>query len=242
MRQQFESLGDVLKRVVGSRQQSVVEADPHPPVCPVCHGGGFVSINVPLDDPRHGVAFPCKCKAAEMFETIENFNLDPEYPTLLTARDAVVDWLTREGPAMLVLFSQIRGVGKSHLALAALRELKLVYEAPIYVTDRRLDSMIRESFTDHSTGALLDSLSNVPVFIHDDYGTVARDTTMNGLIDDLYNLRWVKARDGSARTLVTTNVEAKDLPARLQSRLQDVTRGLGVKIVAPDYRQKRRQE
>ncbi|MBC7316343.1 MAG: hypothetical protein H5T70_07980, partial [Chloroflexi bacterium] len=37
-------------------------------VCPICHGAGYVRLNVPPTDPRFGRAVPCLCKRREIAE------------------------------------------------------------------------------------------------------------------------------------------------------------------------------
>ncbi|HEU0169035.1 MAG TPA: hypothetical protein VFS62_14755, partial [Chloroflexota bacterium] len=31
------------------------------PACPLCNGAGWVYLDLPLDDPNRGRAFPCEC-------------------------------------------------------------------------------------------------------------------------------------------------------------------------------------
>jgi len=178
--------------------------------------------------------YPCVCQYQGV-ETLDNFNPNPQYADLGKALAAVGEWVAATGPSILVLSGE-RGVGKSHLALAARHALGLKGESCLCVTDYQLDQAIRKSFDNQITDEIIGGYAKAPRLIIDDFGTVARAETMKGLIDALFNERWIGARDGAAWTLITTNQSGADMTARIQSRLEDQTRSLVVVMDAPDYR------
>ena len=234
----MESLGSILQGI-----KERVETNPHrepetpvEPPCPKCNGNGWISLGLRVGEPGFGEAFRCVCRIdLERAATLDNFKPNPAYPDLLKARSAVQDWIDGEGPPILLLAGR-RGVGKTHLAEAANLTLELRRLPRRYFTDRSLDLMIRRSFDDDSTDALLHELEKERHLIIDDFGTVARAAAILSLVDDIINLRWERARKTDARTLITTNLAPDELAPRMRSRLQDATRARTVVIAAPDYR------
>lgn len=235
----MESLADILKRVGTKRGATLPPKPEGEPVCGDCNGTGWVTVHVPVGDPSFGKSYQCKCQFSDLEESLDNFNLDPKYPDLSLALEATRNWLSGQGPAMLVLAGEA-GVGKTHLALAARNHLNRSRLANRLITDRDLDSMIRRSFDQNTTEDLLRiDLGKQPWLIIDDFGTVARvkDSTMESHVDDLFSLRWKGVGDG-LRTMITTNLSSDDLHPRIRSRFNDHARSRYMIIEAPDYRLK----
>jgi chromosomal replication initiation ATPase DnaA len=217
-------------------------AEPKPP-CPMCKGFGIVSRAVPVGHEDFGLEFPCQCRLLEgSQESFANFvagnNVDLKH-----ALEATMNWVSGQGPAFLVLKGP-RGVGKSHLGLAACHALHRLHRHYWMIADAAIDRAMRRSFDTDGTDYLIQAFQDEPNLILDDLGLTARKETgtLAGLLDSIINDRWIGARDGSKRTMITTNVEPRDLPARMASRLNDATRARAVEINAPDYRGKVREE
>lgn len=237
----MESLGDILRRVVKH------EGEPLPPVeelqiCPACHGSGWVTDRKTMRESEFTkTAAPCRECSMEYPDSLESFNLAIEWPDLTIAKEAVYLWTQQNGPALLALSAE-RGRGKTHLALAARNTLLRSRQDVWYTTDRQLDAVIRKSFDTNTTDQVLRDYSRQPWLIIDDYGLIARSDTMAGLMDDLINERWIRARDGETHTLLTHNLHPDEMTPRTRSRLADATRARTVVIDAEDYRLKKREE
>jgi len=236
----MESLGTILKRVVKVGQNGPYEPEPERGlICPKCQGTGWISRDVRVGDPDFGQAFRCECRFPDMLETLDNFKFDPRYPDLKLAHEATQNWVAGKGPCILVL-SGPRGVGKSHLLMATRNALILDRRPHQFLSDHQVDMLIRDSFDDNNTEEVLRRLGCVPNLMIDDYGTVARKDTMEGHMDDTFNLRWIGAATG-IRTMITTNQGSDQMSARIRSRLNDRVRSRYLVIDAPDYRLKVRE-
>lgn len=248
MMDNMESLGDVLRRVAPT---GGVYADPDPleEDCLKCSGIGFLGTEPDKSDKRkwrRGPIVPCPDCSPRFPESFENFNVDPRWPRMQQALVATQNWVGGIGPAMLSLAGE-PGRGKSHLMLAAVQYLRDHMLPTKHMTDRQLDTMFRASFDAGNTSTVLDELEAVPWLLLDDYGIINRGepgSTMNSLLDDIFVVRWNRARAGhnQVRTMITTNMSGDDLPMRMASRLQDRTRAIHVVIKAPDYRREVREE
>lgn len=232
----MEDLGTILRRIRG--KERTVSDEPEPiEVCARCHDFGWVDCGAPMGHPDFGQERSCCCQVVQGAETLAGFTLDTMFPDLLTARDAVADWISGEGPGMLLL-GGAPGVGKTHLALAAKNGLLATRGSDVwFLTDHDLDARLRNSFDSNTTDNLIRALGSTPNLIIDDYGTIKRGDTMVGLMDTLINDRWIGATMG-LRTLITTNKGYEALPPRMRSRIMDATRARTVGIEAPDYRQR----
>lgn len=104
------------------------------------------------------------------------------------------------------------GAGKTHLAVAAAREIVLALGAESVLFDRvsRLVTDLQDTYGSGKTGAFLDRRERVPVLILDDLGTEkATDDTLRMLFD------LINAREGRP-TLVTSNLTPPELGARFR--------------------------
>ena len=232
--------GDLYRTLVGER--GTYDPPPEQPLCPFCRGSKFISKHVRVGHPDFGLPFPCRCQLLADGPTLANFIVGANVDLKL-AKEAVIHWLDGQGPALVVLMGP-RGVGKTHLALAAVYECLRRFQSCLMITDRELDSMLRQSFDDNRTDDILRTLRMERHLIIDDLGVVARDPTgtLAALMDSIMDDRWKLAREGDHRTLITTNLRQTDLPARMASRLNDATRARALEIAAPDYRRVVREE
>jgi len=235
----MQSLGDIMRDMVRGIGPALPDV-PEEPVCGICNGFGWISRRVPVGHPSFGQVYQCDCQLTALVESLEGFEVDDKWPDLATALQATRDWLADKGPAMLI-FTGPRGVGKSHLLLAAKNDLLRRRLSVLSYTDRQLDSAMRASFDEGDTRDFLDRLAREPFFLLDDYGLISRQGQLEGLMDDLISARWVGAREGR-RSLITTNVKATDMTPRILSRFNDQTRSLYMAIDASDYRLKKREE
>ena len=164
------------------------------------------------------------------------FHERPTHPSVHRALIAVKEWVDGTGPALLTLAGD-PGVGKTHLAIAA---AKLVAERGLKVVYRTHAAYLKEIQAafgkDGIADRLADDFGRVDWLVLDEFGQSSNREWSQSTTDSLFDTRWRLAAGGVIRTLVTTNFKSDDIPARIASRLGDVSRGLVVQIDAPDYR------
>lgn len=164
---------------------------------------------------------------------IASFKRRPQFPSVQEAEDAVNQWVNRIGPGILTL-SGPPGVGKTHLALATWRVLA-ENRIVAYYTEPDIFKTLHQGIKDHQVDDLVTEFSSLPWLIIDDFGISALGDWDRDKIDRIINVRWDNS--GELRTLVTTNLLGKDMPARIASRLRDKQRSRVVLIVADDFRE-----
>jgi DNA replication protein DnaC len=129
------------------------------------------------------------------------------------------------------------GCGKSHLAIAAARQLAAQGESIIYREEPNLIAELQRGLADHICEAVLEEIMVVPWLVIDDLGVTALGDWGKGVIDRIVNARW--ERSGTKRTLITTNLLDSEMPHRTASRLSDTQLASFMVITASDYRRNR---
>ena len=192
---------------------------------------------------------PAKDEAAMRDESYWGVNIRPDEPmgmsletfkgrsnqSVRSALKATQQWVNEADstPGMLALAGP-PGVGKTHLAAGAYWRLRALGRSVLYF---REETLIAELYRGTKTGVLEEvraELAGVPWLVVDDLGVNATTDWLQGAIDGIVNVRWENA--GRVGTMVTTNLQANQLPARTASRLRDMSRAVSVQINAEDYR------
>lgn len=225
--------------------------------CPACGGVGFVFVE------REGrrAARPCRCRAAERRRLrLESANIPPRYehcdlasfdhlnnPSLVRAHAfarRVVDEFP--GGDHGVLFCGRAGVGKTHLAVAALRELVVqrgaigLFAEFTHLLRRIQDTYDRRSET--PSWAVVQPALEADLLVLDDLGCTRTTPwileTMGLILNERYNAKRL--------TVITTNrldapppgeeSLAERIGERLSSRLSEMC--WIVRMDGEDYRQK----
>ncbi len=226
-------------------------------VCPICGGIGYVTFDVPLDDPRFSEAVPCRCMADELarreLESVRSFaqmaalaemtfetfqveapgNSPDQVLSLRAAFEAAREFAAN--PSGWLLLRGGYGCGKSHLAAAIVNErLRRGLPALFVVLPDLLDEL-RATFADDSADSYEDrfeAVREVPLLVLDDLGAQAPTPWAAEKLYQLLNHRY----NNRLPTVVTTNCRLEDLDDRIRSRLCHVGLVRAVEIRALDFR------
>ena len=161
---------------------------------------------------------------------LDTFLNRPAFPVVSRAEEATRAWLLG-GPAVLTLVGP-PGTGKTHLAEGAAAALVEKGKRVAYFTEPQLIEFLHRGIRDKTVGLRMDAVSMAEWLVLDDLGMPGWSDWDRGKIDELINRRGI---DG-LKTLITTNLLARDLPPRIASRISDRERAVVVSIDAADYR------
>jgi DNA replication protein DnaC len=255
--------------------------------CLLCRGTGWKL--VPRADGRGTVAAPCDCgmedREARTIERaripkryehcdFESYVTDladgktwtPQHAQSLKQAKLVTEAFVRDYPGSgdrgLLLMGR-SGAGKTHLAVAALRELIRRGHAGLFCDYRELLKEIQASYNPASESTemrILEPIRNAEILVMDDLGASKPSAWVLDIIGLVLNARYNEQRV----TILTTNYfdEAENAPAppkgpsgqrvvvrddsladrigaRMRSRLYEMCRT--VEIQAPDFRREARQ-
>ena len=148
-------------------------------------------------------------------------------------KKAITDYI-RSFSTGLLIYGEV-GRGKTHLAVAIMRELinTHIIKARLYSFVSFINKL-KVSFNYGGSEELMHKIKTTPLVMIDDLGT-ARDTdfeldTVREIIDHRYNY--------SLKTILTSNVPPKEFPdAKIISRLAEMC--MIIKIEGRDYRLKK---
>lgn len=161
---------------------------------------------------------------------LDTFLKRSKYPVVSRAEEATRAWLQGNLPVLTLVGPP--GTGKTHLAEGAVAYLVAKGLHVAYFTEPHLIEFLRRGIQDNSVGLRMDAVSMIDWLVLDDLGMPGWGDWDRGKIDELVNRRWTEG----LKTLVTTNLLAKDLPPRIASRLSDRERAVVISINAADYR------
>ncbi len=228
------------------------------PNCPICHGLGFVSTDVPLDDPRFGKLEICSCRIKEvtamrrdqLFQlsnlgalknlTFENFK--PRGRIGLGALQA--DSLEQAYNSAMNFAGTLRGwllllgkygCGKTHLAAAIANQAVSMGVSTLFLTVPDLLDWLRFSYSEGSEDSFeqrFEEIRNIPLLIMDDFGTQNATSWAQEKLFQILNYRYIN----QLATVITSNNSLSSFEGRIRSRLMDPELVTRVEILAPDYR------
>lgn len=251
--------------------------------CPLCRGTGW-KVVARKEGPPGAIAVPCECGMEQRAEKVmeraripkryehcdfESFSTDigaPQQQQSLKHAKLKVEAFLRDYPATEqgLLLMGPSGVGKTHLAVAALKELIPRGHGGLFCDYRELLKEIQASYNSASESTemgILEPIRTAEVLILDDLGASKPSDWVRDIVSIVLNARYNEKRT----TIVTTNYvdnpqsegESTRLPngklvpavredsleqrigSRMRSRLYEMCRT--VEVNAPDFRREARQ-
>ena len=124
------------------------------------------------------------------------------------------------------------GNGKTHLCQALTIALNQRGIDAYYYRVPDLLKTLRAAIDTHDSDSWMKSLANVQALVLDDFGLEAQTLWSTATLEDIIDARWQEKRI----TVMTTNKNITDLPARLQSRFSDTELSVYVLNKGMDYR------
>jgi len=228
--------------------------------CPICGGLGYVREDVPVDDPRFGQLFPCRCKLAELehsrleqlralsnleqqtrltrmtFETFvpDGYGQVPNVATNLRLAFDLARQYADNPDGWLILFGGY-GCGKTHLAVAIANQVIKRGQPVLFVVVPDLLDHLRATFSPNSPVSYderFEQIRNAPLLILDDLGTQSSTPWAQEKLYQIFNHRY----NASLPTIVTSNHGLEEIDLRIRSRMVDPDLATIVTILAPDFR------
>ncbi len=230
---------------------SVIPALPSD-VCPICHGAGYVRLDVPLGDPSFGQAVRCQCKERQIADrdrgTLRRLsNLDPFRDKTFEKFDAATPGVREafdvalhyaEDPMGWLVFGGGYGAGKTHLAAAIANACEQAGVPVIFAIVPDLLDHLRAAFAPNSEttyDALFDKIREVQLLVLDDLGAENSTAWATEKLFQLINYRY----NYRMPTVITTNHRLlSHMDERIRSRLSDLGLVRHVVVEAPDYRER----
>ncbi|MEJ2148907.1 MAG: ATP-binding protein, partial [Chloroflexota bacterium] len=208
------------------------------PNCPICGGLGYVSYNVPEDDPQFGRVFDCECRQAQVEarrqehlrqlggleyladKTLATFDL--ELPSLrVWQQDELkrvyrrVEEFARRPRGWLIITGGY-GCGKTHLAAAIANAQIAAGNRVLFVTAPDLLDHLRSAFgpvgdDEEGYDTRFEEVRNTPLLILDDLGIESPTPWAVEKLYQVLNHRY----NANLPTVITTNHDLDDLEQRL---------------------------
>jgi len=231
---------------------------PGDPNCPICHGIGFVGVDVPIEDPRYGKSEICVCrqkqvqaqKQESLYQlsnlgslgdlTFENFaprgrvGLGVTQGNSLEQAYNTAKTFSAHQQGWLLLTGRY-GSGKTHLAAAIANRAVSMGTPTIFLTVPDLLDWLRSAFSsrsDQNYEERFDEIRGVPLLIMDDFGTQSATPWAEEKLFQIINSRYINR----LATVITSNNDMNEFEGRIRSRLNDPELVNHVNILAPDYR------
>ena len=223
-----------------------------PGVCPLCHGAGYVRLDVPVGDPAFGQAVRCQCKEQQLEERDRGAlrrlsNLDPFRDKTFEVFDAALPGVREaheiaqryaDDPLGWLVFRGGYGCGKTHLAAAIANVAEQSGVPVIFAIVPDLLDHLRATFAPNSEtayDALFEKVREVQLLVLDDFGAENSTAWATEKLFQLINYRY----NYRMPTVITTNHRLlAHMDERIRSRLADLGLVRHVVIEAADYRER----
>jgi DNA replication protein DnaC len=219
-------------------------------ICSICHGAGFLRLDVPVGHPSFGRPIPCRCREelAEQrrrdslwkmssLDAFQGMTFDTFNPRIPNTREA---WETAqqyaEDPIGWIVLSGPCGSGKTHLAAAIANAVYASGTLVLFSVVPQLLDHLRATFAPTSEAtydALFDRVCQAGLLVLDDLGAEHTTPWAQEKLFQIINHRYMYRLP----TVITTNLDLiNDLDDRVRSRLTDIGLVRHVHINAGDYR------
>jgi DNA replication protein DnaC len=229
-----------------------------PDACKICHGAGYLRIDVPFGHPDFGKFLPCQCKVAELKEhhqrtlvttsgilgmkryanaSFGTFNLVEgtldAFKKAMRFAEEPKGWLVLLGP---------NGCGKTLLEVAIARKRIEEGNTVMIQTAPSLLGALRDAFNPKSEETYsfkFQEMQDVDVLIVDDYGAENTTDWAKEKFFELLNYRY----NSELPTVISSNdVSLASIDPRIRSRMNDIELVSIVRMTqARDYREYRDQ-
>ena len=227
-----------------------VNASPAQNACPICHGAGFLRLDVQVGHPAFGRAVPCACREREVMRrrrdelwrlsrleafadmTFDRFNAN--WPGTREAFDVARRYADEQDPPWLVLSGPC-GSGKTHLAAAIANARFQQGEVVLFTVVPQLLDHLRATFapTSETTyDALFEKVREAGLLVLDDLGAEQTTAWAQEKLFQIINHRYIHRLP----TVITTNQSMQMLDDRIRSRASDIRLVRHVVIQAEDFR------
>lgn len=238
----MDSQGEILERTSRVPSAASLGIEQRLEECPFCQGAGFVRLDLPLDHPDFGKAFPCQCAQKKIetrqlerlqqlsnlgpltHSTFDNFvpqghSTDPiaqeRCRTTYAAARAFAD-----NPTGWLVVMGTSGCGKTHLAAAIANQCLNQGMSVFFIVVPDLLDHLRLTFhpsSEVSYDELFDHVREVPLLILDALGAQSSTPWVQEKLFQLINHRYTNRLP----TVITTGASLTDLEDRLRTRLTD---------------------
>jgi DNA replication protein DnaC len=227
------------------------------PDCPICHGLGYITLDVAETDPRYGEISVCTCRSEEVskyqrdrlyklshldelqdltfdnFETRGRVGLGAMQAESIDYAYQISKHYSSNHDGWLLLQGKY-GCGKTHLAAAIANESVVNGVQPLFITVPDLLDTLRFSYDNPKSTfeQRFDEIRNSALLILDDFGTHNATGWAQEKLFQILNYRYIN----KFPTVITTNLSLNEIEGRIRSRLEDPELVTRVLINAPDYR------
>ncbi|MBV8083410.1 MAG: ATP-binding protein [Chloroflexi bacterium] len=217
-------------------------------------------LDLPLDDPDRGRAFPCECTEARRRErrrrelreqsglralsrmTFDSFEFregdipEDHSKNLFDVWDAVRTYAEKPWPQGWLLLYGTYGCGKTHLAAAGVNHRIAMLERPaMFVVVPDFLDYLRSTFNPSAPAGFDDYFQRVKAIeflVLDDLGAENSTPWVNETLFQLVNYRY----NNELPTVFTSNAQVDGVEDRVRSRMLDNSFTERWAIQAPDYR------
>lgn len=221
------------------------------PDCDICGGSGFIHPRN-QGSPDYARATPCRCLLASIaqyahagyiqrrdsttdtdktfstFQSVEGAEKALRFAKQLANGESDFVWLLLYGGT---------GNGKTHLCHAIARVLLENEREVRFVMAADMFAELRGGIENNTVESLIREFKQAFFLIVDDWGVEYGSEWEQTKFDEIMTARFANARP----TVLATNKDMADLPARLRSRFEDKVLARYVKNSAPDYRKSKRR-
>ena len=137
-----------------------------------------------------------------------------------------------EAPFIWLLIYGGTGNGKSHLCYAMTRLMLLRGMQAEMIASAELFSKIRQGIDSHESDQIIKQYKDIYALVSDDWGVGYGSDFEKARFDEIMASRYENARV----TVLTTNKDITEIPERVRSRFEDISRSKIILNKSGDYR------